>query len=265
MFRLKLASCMAENSEGFCHAVAGHINEHLDVSTEYVTGIPWQERERLFDDGDIDILWLCGLPYVQKAKTSAKDIELLTVPIPGGDRYLGKPVYFSDIIVRRHSPYQTLLDLRGAAWAYNEPRSHSGYNVVRAYLSEFGQNEAFFGEALESGAHTTSLEMVLRGTVDGAAIDSTVLEWILAERHHIAGRIRVIETIGPSPIPPWVISTRVPETLRIDVRSLLLAMHQDSVGRDVLASARLERFAEALDSDYDPIRRMARAADRVAL
>ena len=265
MFRLKLASCMAENSERFCHAVARYINEQLDVSTEYVTGIPWQEREKLFDDGDIHILWLCGLPYIQKADTSAKDIALLAVPIPDGERYLGRPVYFSDIVVRRHSPYQTLLDLRGAAWAYNEPRSHSGYNVVRAYLSEFGQKEAFFGEALESGAHTTSLEMVLRGTVDGTAIDSTVLEWILAERNHVAGRIRVIETIGPSPIPPWVISTRVPETLRSDVRCSLLAMHQDPLGRDVLASGRIERFSEALDSDYDPIRRMARAAERVVL
>jgi len=112
MFHLKLASCMAENSENFCHAVARYINEHLDVSTEYVTGIPWQERERLFDDGDIDILWLCGLPYVQKkADASAKkDIELLVLPIPDGERYLGRPVYFSDVVVRRHSPYQTLLD-----------------------------------------------------------------------------------------------------------------------------------------------------------
>lgn len=265
MFHLKLASCMAENSESFCHAVARYINEQLEVSTEYVTGIPWQERERLFDNRDIHILWLCGLPYIQKADAAAKDIEILVVPIPDGERYLGRPVYFSDIVVRRHSAYQSLLDLRAAAWAYNEPRSHSGYNVVRAYLSEFGQNEAFFGAVFESGAHTASLEMVLRGTVDGAAIDSTVLEWILAERNHVAGRIRVIETIGPSPIPPWVISTRVPETLRSNVRCILLAMHQDSLGRDVLESGRIERFAEALDSDYDPIRRMARAADRVAL
>jgi phosphonate transport system substrate-binding protein len=136
---------------------------------------------------------------------------------------------------------------------------------VHAYLSELGQNEAFFSEVLESGAHTTSLEMVLCGIVDGTAIDSTVLEWIVAERKHVGGRIRVIDTIGPSPIPPWVISMRVPEKLRTDVRCSLLAMHQDSLGRNVLASGRIERFAEALDSDYDPIRRMARAAERVAL
>ena len=67
---LKLASCMAENTENFCGAVAVYLSEALGVSIEYVSGIPWQERERLFDAGEIQILWLCGLPYVQKADRS---------------------------------------------------------------------------------------------------------------------------------------------------------------------------------------------------
>ncbi|HLN83610.1 MAG TPA: PhnD/SsuA/transferrin family substrate-binding protein [Candidatus Binatia bacterium] len=265
MIRLNLASCMAENSESFCHAVAHYIDDQLGVPTDYVTGIPWQERERLFDEGHIQILWLCGLPYVQKADLSANALELLAVPVPTGPRYRARPVYFSDVVVRRNSPYQTLFDLRGASWAYNEPRSHSGYNVVRAYLAEFGERHGFFGEALETGAHSASLNMVMRGKVDGAAIDSTVLEWILSERESIAERIRVIETIGPSPIPPWVISKQASEALRIDLRSLLLRMHQDPIGRRILGRARMERFTEALNSDYDPIRRMAKAAEQVAL
>lgn len=265
MIRLRLASCMAENSEGFCHAVARYIDDQLRVPTDYISGIPWQERERLFDEGDIQILWLCGLPYVQKADGSGNALELLAVPVPSGARYLARPVYFSDVVVRRHSPYRTLFDLRGAAWAYNEPRSHSGYNVVRAYLAEFGERQGFFGETLESGTHSASLQMVMSGKVDGAAIDSTVLEWILSEGESVAERIRVIETIGPSPIPPWVISKQVSDALRIDLRTLLLRMHQDPIGRGILVGARMERFATALDSDYDPIRRMAKAAEQVAL
>jgi phosphonate transport system substrate-binding protein len=265
MIRLKLASCMAENSESFCHAIARYIEDQFDVPTDYITGIPWQERERLFDEGAIQILWLCGLPYVQKADLSANALELLAVPVPIGARYLAKPIYFSDVVVRRYSPYQTLFDLRGASWAYNGPRSHSGYNVVRAYLAEFGERRGFFGEAVETGAHSASLEMVMHGTADGAAIDSTVLEWILSERESIAERIRVIETIGPSPISPWVISTQVPEALRVDLRSLLLRMDQTPIGRGILARARMERFTKALNSDYDPIRRMAKAAEQIPL
>jgi hypothetical protein len=46
MIRLKLASCMAEDSESFCHAVARYIDDQLGVPTDYVTGIPWQERHK---------------------------------------------------------------------------------------------------------------------------------------------------------------------------------------------------------------------------
>jgi len=116
---LKLASCMAENTESFCGAVTAYLGDALGISIEYVSGIPWQERERLFDAGEIQILWLCGLPYVQKADRSDPMIELLAAPIPTGARYLGRPVYFSDVVVRRDSPYRSLFDLRGAAWAYN--------------------------------------------------------------------------------------------------------------------------------------------------
>ena len=40
----------------------------------------------------------------------------------------------------------------------------------------------------------------------------------LAERAELAQQIRVIETIGPSPVPPWVISRQVPAGLRNRLR-----------------------------------------------
>jgi hypothetical protein len=49
MFQLKLASCMAENTESFCQSVACYIENRIRVSTRYVTDVSWQERERLFD------------------------------------------------------------------------------------------------------------------------------------------------------------------------------------------------------------------------
>jgi len=37
---LRLASCMAENSEALCRAVAEILEITVGISTEYVTGIP---------------------------------------------------------------------------------------------------------------------------------------------------------------------------------------------------------------------------------
>jgi phosphonate transport system substrate-binding protein len=221
MKTLKLASCMAENTEVLCLAVAEYICLKCEIPAQYVSGIPWQERERLFDRGDIEILWLCGLPYVHKADLAESSMEILAVPVPAGERYGARPVYFSDVIVRTSSRFQSFIDLRGASWAYNEPRSHSGFNVVRAYLSELGENSGFFSASHPSGAHSASIEMILRREVDGAAIDSTVLEWNAAQYKGLMDQIRVIDTLGPSPMPPWVISKRVPASLRAELRALL--------------------------------------------
>jgi ABC-type phosphate/phosphonate transport system substrate-binding protein len=106
-----------------------------------------------------------------------------------------------------------------------------------------------------------SLWMILSGRVDGSAIDSTVLEWLISERPEVAEC--VIDTLGPSPMPPWVVSTRLPEILRRDIRGLLLGLHRESFGRVMLDRSRIDRFVAAENGDYDPIRAMARKAEQV--
>ena len=256
---------MAENSESFCRVLATYIARETGIAVEYIDAIPWQERELLFDRGEIQLLWICGLPYVHKVDSRANDIEILAVPVPVGERYKHQPVYFSDVVVRSASSYRSFLELRGARWAFNERLSHSGFNVVRAYLAEFRQNEDFFSEAIASGAHSASLDLLLAGVVDGTAIDSTVLEWLGSDRADLSGQIRIIESIGPSPIPPWVISRQVRAELRTQLRSLFLQMHKNPTGALILKRARLECFVPGVDEDYDPIRRMERKAESVLI
>jgi len=99
---------MAENTESLCQAISEYLSDQLGIATNYVSGIPWQEREQLFDVGAIQILWLCGLPYVHKADLPECSMELLAVPVPAGMRYGSRPVYFSDVIVRRNSGFNSL-------------------------------------------------------------------------------------------------------------------------------------------------------------
>ena len=168
-------------------------------------------------------------------------------------------------MVKRDSRFRVFHDLRGSSWAYNEPLSHSGFNVVRAYLAGCGHRRGFFREVVESGSHTASIEMILNAHVEAAAIDTTVLDWVIEQRPEFAAQIRVFETIGPSPIPPWVVSTRLPEHVRAALRRTFLGMHEDREGRAILARGRITRFVAAHDTDYDPIRRMADAAATVSL
>jgi len=262
---LKFTSCMAENAEATCRAIVAWLGRRLALRAEFVDGIPWEEREALLDAGRIHVCWICGLPYAWKADAANAAVEPCAVPVMRGARYADRPVYFSDVVVHRASTYSSFADLRGAAWAYNEPRSHSGHNVVRHHLATLGHRSGYFGRVVESGAHQRSLRMIADGEIDASAIDSTVLEAELARRPELARDVKVIATLGPSPMPPWVMLKSLPQDLRDDLRAALLYMHRDAQGAAILASWRIARFVAAADADYDPLRQMANAAANVRL
>jgi phosphonate transport system substrate-binding protein len=262
---LKITSLQAENADFTIAAIAGYLAQRLRTSTEFVVEIPWQEREAQLDSGQIQVGWICGLPYVQKVDRPDPRIELLAAPVMQGARYEDRPVYYSDVVVRRDSRFDTFADLRGASWAYNEPGSHSGYNVVRYHMAVLGEAFGYFGQVIESGAHQASLQMILDGHIDASAIDSTVLEEEFRRDPSIRSRLRIVDTLGPSPIPPWVTQRNLSHDLRSSLRDLLLGMHHDPEGRTILAQGHMTRFAHVEDSDYDPIRHMARLAESVEL
>lgn len=256
---------MADNTLPVMAEIAAYAERKLGLPTEFIDQIPWQQREERFDQGEIQVCWICGVPYVQKADQPDLSIELLAAPVMRGDRYQNRLIYFSDVVVRRDSPFQRFMDLRGTRWAYNEPRSHSGYFLTRYHLAMLEESSGFFGSVVESGAHQTSLQQVLSGEVDASAIDSTVLEYALREDPSLQRQIRIIDTLGPSPSPPWLVSMEVPTSIRTRLRSLLVQMADDPEGEEILARGSLARFVLVGDRDYDPIRHMQQIAAAVSL
>jgi phosphonate transport system substrate-binding protein len=256
---------MAENADPTVRAIAGHLSRALGTPVHFITGPSWQEREAMLDRGLIDLCWICGLPYALKAAAGGAPIELCAAPVMEGARYAGLPVYYSDVVVRRDSCFRSFADLRGASCAYNEPGSHSGYNAIRHHLARLDAHAGYFSRAVESGAHQISLEMILRGEVDAAAIDTTVLEAELRRRPALAGEIRVVETLGPSAMPPWVLRSTLPAKTKSAIGAALLAMQDTREGRAILAGWGIAGFVRVGPEGYDALRRMAEEAGRVQL
>jgi len=260
---LRLTSCMAAHTDFVCREIAAYVSRRLSIAASFVGDMPWPERERQLDAGDIQAGWICGLPYVRKADQIDSSIELLVAPVMGGARYQNRPIYFSDVVVHRDSPFQTFADLQGATWAYNEPGSQSGYNVTRYYLARLGHTAGYFGRVVRAGSHQAALQMVLNGHVNASAIDSTVLDFELQRQPEFAGQIHVVDTFGSSPIPPWVIQKSVPKALKQALRQLLVEMGEEKEGQAILAQWGISRFVAVSDSDYNPIREMAQVAEQV--
>ncbi len=238
-------------------AIAEYIGMRLGVKTRTILG----QSLGQFATGTVDVGFICGLPYIQLAAPSVRAVELLAAPIFSAERYQNKPIYFSDVIVRIDNPANSFADLRRKVWVYNETASHSGYNIVRAHLANIGGAQGYFGRVLQSGAHRRSMQLVAAGLADASAIDSHVLTLESALQPEVAERLKVIDTLGPSPVPPIVVASRLPDALKFSIRAFLLEVNTQTV--PAIAITGIKKLVPMRDSDYDPIREMYEKAKTV--
>jgi ABC-type phosphate/phosphonate transport system substrate-binding protein len=257
---LRLVSLLAENARPFYERIAQYLAGQLAAPVELLGG-PLPERRRRLDAGDADVAFICGWPYALRHDRPEPQIELLCAPVMAAPRYGGRPVYFTDVIVRQDHPARDFAGLRGAVWSYNDLGSHSGYNVTRHHLLQLGETRGYFGRVVDAGTHQGSIQMVLDGAIDASGIDSTVLETELVRRPEIRAALRTIATLGPGPIPPVAVARHVEPELAARLQDLFLGMAADPAGLAVLAAGRVATFVTVRDADYDPIREMARRAE----
>jgi phosphonate transport system substrate-binding protein len=263
MERLRITSTQSPVSDPVVEIISRYLAQRLQVPAELVLEPPWTERLNLLSQGQLELGWICGLPYIRAAAIGASPFEPLVAPVVDRPRYDNKPIYFSDVIVRRESAYRSFADLKGATWAYNEPGSHSGYGLTRSQLAVLGEPVGYFAKQVQAGSHLAALDMVLNGDVDASSIDSMVLEGEARRRPGLMDGLRVIETLGPSPAPLLVIATSVPQSQKEEIAAALTGMGLDETGRSLLREAGLAKFVRVYDSDYDAIREFDRLAAQV--
>jgi len=228
------------------------VGGRLRIETRLVVGTSFDQ----LISGDVDVAFMCGVPYVRLAEY----VEPLAAPVLDGARYGNQPVYFSDVIVRRDSRFQSFGDLRGASWSFNDPDSHSGYLVTLIRLLDLGETDQFFGRVVDAGWHEVSIELVASGRVDASAVDSYVLAVALRNQPDLKDQLRVIETFGPSPIQPVVARRALDAGLRLELREALVSLSGDGLGPGLV-----ERLVPVSDGWYDPIRSMLARINLAAL
>ena len=165
---LRVASHLAPSVLPAYALAARRIGERLDRPAELVVAADYQRCA-----ADVDhVCFVCSIPYLLLAASGRIRMEVIAAPVLRGRRYGGRPIYFSDVIVRADRPWRRFEELDGRRWTYNEPYSHSGFMVALHGLARRGATASFIGEAIEAGFHDDAIAMVLDGRADWATIDS---------------------------------------------------------------------------------------------
>jgi phosphonate transport system substrate-binding protein len=200
---------------------------------------------------EADVAFMCAPSFIWLRNLRPPPAELLGVlPVFDDERNQGKPVYFCDVVVRNEAPILAFSELEGGSWAYNDACSLSGYYSLLNKLAESGADEGFFDNIRCSGSHLASMEAVLGGEADAAAIDSNVLRIRLREVPALSKKLRVIESWGPYPIQPIVVSSAVHPDLKERLRIAFLATEEDQHTRRTLKQFGLSHFVAVGPGDY---------------
>lgn len=249
---LRLVSYLAPNSFWLYQAIAVYLEQQLQRSVQLLQrDDPLGDAAWIWDH--VDLVFICGLPLVWLNQEYGNEgLMPVVAPVMAGDRYQDQPIYFTDVIVQTQSPLRQFEQLSGKRFCYNDSGSNSGYHLVKGYLSDHHYPSQFIATETPSGSHQTSIQWVVQGRADWAAIDSTVLEQEYRDRPALQYQLRVLKTIGPCPIPPIAVSTRMPLSLKDHIQALLL--QPDFRLKVAMAQAGIKRYTTIPLEPYQSLR-----------
>ena len=222
----------------------------LGRQVELVQRKTYAEVSELIGKGRIDLAFICSGPYA--VGRDKYGFELLATPEVHGSHF-----YHSYLIVNKNSPFNGIDDLKGRVFAFTDPDSHTGKLVPTYWLAERHERpETFFRKIIFTYSHDNSIVAVAKGLVDGAAVDGLVWEYYQRTNPALTSATRVIRKSEPYGMPPLVASGSVPPDLKERVRELILTMHEDPEGRQILQNLLIDRFIAPREEWYDSIRQL---------
>ncbi len=138
----------------------------------------------------------CGYPFRARLHGQVTLVGTPDFGVPG----CAPGHYRSVYVVRADDPRATVEDFDGAALAWNEALSQSGWAAPNTDAARRG---IAFRAGPETGAHAHSARAVAEGRADIAALDAVT--WTLLTEHGLApGGLRVLDATPPTPGLPYI-------------------------------------------------------------
>ena len=254
----------------YSHAVSYERHRLLLEYLRQATGLPlrqvfpdtFDEHIKMVERGEIDISFSNPFVYIKLAEAGAQAFARIIEPS-------GRPDFRGQILCRADNPnIETLEDCKGKRWIAVDPGSAGGYLYPLGHFLEHGIKREDFKEiAFAPGPGGKQEKVVLAvyaGTYDIGTVRDGTLD-ILADKIDL-GAIRVLAESRP--YPGWVYAARKgldPAVVQALSRALFALSMDNPEQAAILRAAGMRGILPAQDSDYDPVRALARQVGVIPL
>jgi phosphonate transport system substrate-binding protein len=250
--KLRVISYLAPNCFDLYAVITAYLGRVLQLKTQLDQAECDPLEDPLLLQDQLDLAFICGLPLTRYCQVVFRPIADIGSTCDAFPRYENRPIYFADAIASAKSDIKVFADLAGKTFCYNDLGSNSGYNLLQHRLIQDGHDQSFFNKEIQSGSHQRSIRWVVDGKADCAVIDSVVLEQELRDFPELSQQLRVVEVLGPSPMPPLVVAQRLGKSLIQQMQSALL--QPDTEVQKAMKRFGVKRFAAVELTDYKVLR-----------
>lgn len=220
---------------------------------------PPQPLDALWARADLGCAFMCGLPYAR----DPRPLTPIVAPVVHGARYQGRPIYFTDIVVRSDSPYRTLEDTFGGRVGFTVHHSQSGYVALREHLLPYRLKIGHSPYSQVVGPLYGARDIVdalLAGRIDVGPLDSYVFDLVRHLQPATGAQLRTVATTRASPIPLFVATAPIGQDLVGKLQAAFMAAaraEELEAERDMLLIA---DFVIPEQAPYQALRARAEAA-----
>lgn len=158
--------------------------------------------------------------------------------------------YYSMIITRQDAGLNTLEDLKGKSFVFNDPKSTSGFLFPMVRLKKVGIKMEDFSEVRHVTRHANSLLAVYNKHVDAGAISSTAKEKVDIN----FSRIKILWQSEPIYRGPWIVNKDLPDEQFDIIQRALFRISNDKNADIIFKNLGTKGFIRGSDRDYDNIR-----------
>ncbi|MBP0001076.1 MAG: phosphate/phosphite/phosphonate ABC transporter substrate-binding protein [Cyanobacteria bacterium SID2] len=250
---LKIAAIPWQNSaeqEAKIQKLANYLQEKLGVPVTIELTGNYEDTIDLLVEEQVDMAYMGAFSYL-KARKRNSALEPLVVPI---EKITGRPWYTSVLVTAADSGIDKIEDIKGRQFSFVSPSSTSGFLVPSVKFQELGiEPERDFARVEYSGSHNNSAELLANGEVEVIATEIQAYTRESESGVFASGEYKIIWESDPIPNGPIVISSKLPEPFRVNLRNILIDAPEGLVD---VSGADSAGYTIALDADYESIRQI---------
>ena len=232
---LKPAARLAEEWTPLLDEVAKRSGLELRFRT--ATSIP-AYGERL-EKGEYDIAYMN--PYDYQLYSASPGYRAFV-------RERGQPLE-GVLLVRKDGRIKELRDINGARVSFPTPLAFAASLLTQAEMLKQGIKV----DAKYVQSHDSVLKSVAAGNFEAGG---TILKVLQTADPALAADLRVLHKTAAYPSHPFTAHPRVSVEVVDKLRQAFNSLHNDEVGRKLLAGVTFKGFESATDRDYDDVRRL---------